>query len=497
MRKKKMFLNTLLSLSHQITVIVCGLILPRLFLINYGSSVNGLVASVTQFLGFISMLELGVGSVIQSSLYKPLAQNNIEKINKILTSGRKFFRKIAILFLIYTIILMIFYPILMIESFDYLFTLLLILIVSVSSFCQYYFGITYQLLLNADQKNYIQLTIQIITIILNTLLCVILIYAGFGIHWVKLATAIIYILRPICLSVYVKKHYQVNLNTYFDEEPIKQKWNGLAQHIASVVLNNTDILILTIFSSLENVSVYSVYYFVVYGVRQIVFSCTTGIQSLLGNMYAKDELELLKNSFCTFEWLIHTLVTLVFSCTAILIVPFVKIYTAGVTDVDYIVPFFALLLTLSQAVYCLRLPYNLLILAVGHYKQTQTSAIIEMLINLIVSIILVYFYGIVGVAIGTFIAMLYRTVYFSKYISKKIFFSENTNFSKNIMTDFGTMSFILLIANQIPINNIDNYFGWIIMSLLTFGACLVVVLLINLILYKQQFIKVVELILRR
>ena len=75
-RGKKLFLNTGSSLIFQVTTIICGFILPRLILKAFGSEVNGLVNSITQFLGIISFLELGVGSVIQSSLYKPLADKD-------------------------------------------------------------------------------------------------------------------------------------------------------------------------------------------------------------------------------------------------------------------------------------------------------------------------------------------------------------------------------------------------------------------------------------
>ena len=102
-RKEKLLLNTISSLSFQITTIICGFILPRLILNSYGSEVNGLINSITQFLGIISFLELGVGAVIQSSLYKPLAVNDQEQVSKVVVSGQKFFSKLALILLIYVI----------------------------------------------------------------------------------------------------------------------------------------------------------------------------------------------------------------------------------------------------------------------------------------------------------------------------------------------------------------------------------------------------------
>ena len=79
------------SLLAQVTVLVCGFILPRFFLQSFGSEVNGMVNSIAQFLGVISFLELGVGAVVESALYKPLAEKNNEEISKVMASANKFF----------------------------------------------------------------------------------------------------------------------------------------------------------------------------------------------------------------------------------------------------------------------------------------------------------------------------------------------------------------------------------------------------------------------
>ena len=132
--------------------------------------------------------------------------------------------------------------------------------------------------------------------------------------------------------MYVNKHYNLNLKLQLTEEPLKQKWNGLAQHVAAVVQGNAATVVLTVFSTLENISIYSVYYLVAHGIRQIVVSLNTGVKAMLGNMLAKREMETLDKTFSTVEFTFHTLVTLLFGVTAILIIPFVRIYTANFTD---------------------------------------------------------------------------------------------------------------------------------------------------------------------
>ena len=91
MRKKKLLKNTIASITFEVTTLICGFILPRLILRYYGSQVNGLVNSITQFLQIIALFDMGVGAVVQSTLYKPLAENDNGLISKIVKSAKRFF----------------------------------------------------------------------------------------------------------------------------------------------------------------------------------------------------------------------------------------------------------------------------------------------------------------------------------------------------------------------------------------------------------------------
>ena len=232
MRKKKLILNTTTSLLLQIITVICGFIIPRLVLQEYGSDVNGLVNSITQFLAVIGFLELGVGAVVQSSLYKPLAESNTRKVSEIIVSAQSFFRKLAYILFVYVIILIIFYPFLAAKNFSWFYTAMLIGAMSISSFAQYYFGIVDRLLLNADQRGYIQYTSQIITLILNTVACISLIKNGASIQLMKLVTSLLFLARPLAIRLYINKRYNIDRHVKLTIEPIEQKWNGIAQQIA-------------------------------------------------------------------------------------------------------------------------------------------------------------------------------------------------------------------------------------------------------------------------
>ncbi len=210
MRKILLAKNTVASLLAQVTALICGFILPRLFLQHFGSEVNGLVNSITQFLSVISFLELGVGAVVQSSLYKPLADHDTQQVSRVMVSANKFFRRLAQILLVYVIGLMLVYPYIANQDFGYVYTATLIAAISISSFAQYYFGIVNALLLNADQRGYIQYNAQTITLILNTVVCAIMISVGGSVQLVKLTTSLIYLARPLVLRIYVNRKYQID-----------------------------------------------------------------------------------------------------------------------------------------------------------------------------------------------------------------------------------------------------------------------------------------------
>lgn len=496
MRGKRLVFNTISSLTYQVIALICGLILPRAILGAFGTEVNGLVNSINQFLGIISFLDLGVGAVIQSALYKPLAEKDNVGISKIVASGGKFFRRIAYILLGYITVLVVVYPFINSGGFDFGYTALLILSMSISSFAQYYFGVVDRLLLTADQRGYIQYNAQTITLILNTIACIVLISLGGSIQLVKLTTSLIFLFRPVFLRIYVNKHYSINRKIKYEGEPIKQKWNGMAQHISAVVLDGTDTIVLTLFSTLANVSIYSVYHMVVYNVKNLFLSLTNGVKSLMGELWARGEIEHIRSFFRKVQWVLHTGTVYIFGCCGLLIIPFIQVYTNGITDADYIQPLFAILLTLANAVHCLRLPYNITILAAGDFRNTQRCYIIATVVNIVVSIVLVFLWGLVGVAIGTLIAMVYQTVWMAIYNSKHLIQGEIKSFVKQIIVDAITVVLMWVATTWIDMRSV-SYLSWFIMALEVAGMGLVVVAVVNLLFYRNQIFDVCKYIKRK
>ena len=485
MEKKKIFLNIGFSIILQSVNIICGFIIPKIIISNYGSDVNGLTTSISQFLACITLLEAGLGPVIKSVLYKPISNNDTNKIIKVLKSSEIIFRRISYFFIFYVLVLCIALPYKFIEEFDWLYTFSLIVIISISIFMEYYFGITYKLFLQAKQKTYITAIIQTTTLIVNAILVLLLVYFKQSIQVVKLGSCFIFILRPILQNIYVKKKYNINLKNNIPNYKISQKWDGLAQHIAFVAHNNADVVILTICGNLKYVSVYSVYSAIINNISNIVHSFVGGVDAFFGIIISNNKHEVLNREFRIYECFYYTVGTIIFSSTIFLIIPFVKIYTYNIKDVNYIRPCFAYLMVLAKFIYIIRQPYNDLVKVSGHFKQTRIGAYIEAISNIVISFVLVWKLGIIGVTIGTIISMFIRTIEVIVYTSRKILKRSIWDSFKNIVVIGIELILITVIVNWIPKFEIYNYITWIIYAIYICIISSIVVLLINGYIYKS------------
>ena len=490
MRSKKAIYNIISNLMLQFVVVIYGFIVPQIIIGNFGSNVNGLISSITQFLAYITLLESGFGPVVKATLYQPIAEKDNKTIKNILKASENFFRTIAGIFIVYIIVLTIIYPILVRNEFSNVYTISLILIIAISTFAEYFFGMTYRLYLQAEQKTYIISIIQVLTYILSTITIVILAKLNASIQIIKLVSSMIFVLRPLLQNYYVRKKYNMNLKDAEGNYKIKQKWDGLAQHVAAVIHSNTDITILTFFCSLTEVSVYSVYYLVVAGIRKIIEAFSSGIDASWGDMIAKKEYENLNEKFDLYEVLYFIVCTIVFASAIVLIVPFVSVYTRDINDANYIRYTFGYLIVISEFIWAIRLPYSSIILAAGHFKETRIGAWIEAISNIVISSVLVFKFGIIGVTIGTIVAMIIRTIEFiyhtNKYVLKRNIFES---IKKVFLIVIETIIIFILFKITPQIEN-TSYVTWSINAIIVSIEAFIVTVLLNIMMYKKDMKKI-------
>ena len=481
--------NIVTSLFSQVIVLICGIIVPRIMIGAFGSEAYGATTSIAQFLAYITLLEGGIGGVARAVLYKPLAQGDTETISAIMGEVRRFFRIIAWIFAIYVLLLACgFQYISRTNCMDWISTFILVVVISISTFGQYFIGISHSIFLQADQKTYITNVLSIGATVLNAVCTIILVQIHCSLIIVKLVSSLIYFLRPVILSLYVRKHYSLKLQKATSKQTyLTQKWTGLGQHIAYFLHSNTDIAILTFLADLRTVAIYSVYNMVISHMQSLTVSFSSGMEAVFGDMLARDEKKELHATFQTYETILSLVSIVLFSVATVLIIPFIKLYTAGITDADYIQPLFALLMILTALSYCWRLPYHSMIIAAGHFKKTSIAAYGEAIVNIVLSVVLVFYFDLAGVAVATLIATWYRFVYYVFYLSKNIFNRSVKFFVKRFIIN--TITFICSCVSGFAVAScfmFESYLEWACCgAVLVLMICLIT-LGCNLIFFKDD-----------
>lgn len=469
-RTKNATLNILFAIILQLVTFVRGLILPRIIIPAYGSDINGLVSSITQFLTYISLLEAGVGTIFRSSLYKPLADGDIDKVSGVINEQKRFYRKIGLVFVFYVIALCFIYPLIAKTKISTEYIVSFILILSISTFAEYFISLPYVSLLSADQKVRISYIVSIVYTIVNILVALFWVWLKADIRLIYLSMCVIGLLRPLFYWLYVKKHYNLSKTAAPDASALKQRWNGMVHHVSYYVHTNTDSAILTIFVGTAMVSVYNVYGAIIFGMERLITSVSAGTAAGIGNVLVSGDKKTIDRTVDLFEFVQSAATTVLFTITALMIMPFIKLYTANMTDVNYIHPEFGYVLVCAEAIYCFRCIYSTISTNANKFKETQLGAILECVVNLVLSLILTLAcdMGLLGIAIGTLAGM------FVRYLAEVLFLSKNV-INRSVLKAFKSLLVnaciaavsILICRFALNYDTINSLSNWIIFAIIS------------------------------
>ncbi len=495
-RTKNAMYNVIFSIVLQVVTFIKGLILPRIIIPAYGSDVNGLISSIIQFLTYISLLEAGVGSIFRTSLYKPLAKSDMDCVSGIVNEQKHFYRKIGAIFVFYVVALCIFYPYIAKTDIGRPYIISLILILSVSTFTEYFVSLPYSSLLSADQKIRISYIVSILYTIVNIVVSLFWVSFKADIRLIYLSMCIIGLLRPLFYTMYVKKHYKLNKNAQPNKMALNQRWNGMVHHFAYYIHTNTDSTILTVFIGTAMVSVYNVYGAIIFGVEKIITSISTGVAAGLGNLIESNNREQMNKTVNQFELIQGGIATILYTITALMLIPFIRIYTAEMKDMDYNQPLFGYILIIAEVIYCFRCIYSTISTNANKFKETQLGAVLECVMNLGTSLILVLVFkiGILGVAIGTVIGMLTRYIFEVVFLSKNVLFRPIAKAAKMLMVSLTITVMSIIVCNRILNYTIISTFGvWFLYAVIT----VVIVGIIALIVYTIFYNEIIKLFISR
>ena len=246
-------------------------------------------------------------------------------------------------------------------------------------------------------------------------------------------------------------------------DAISQSKNVLVHQVSGLIYSQTDALTLSIFCGLKVVSIYSMYTMLFGMISTALSTVSSSIIFTLGQTFHIDRERYIK-LHDAYELYYMTLVFALYSIANFFILPFMRLYTAGVEDINYIDKILPLMFISTYLLSCGRSAANQAINFAGHFKKTQNRAIAEAMINLVVAVIFVQFVGIYGVLIGTIAALLYRSndivLYASHHVLKRSAWITYRRWFVN------TVIFVVILGiNQLIRIELDSYLKLIIVCI--------------------------------
>lgn len=486
-RLKKALYSSVTSAVYQVVTIVCGFFASRLIISSYGSSWNGILASITQFLGLFTIIEAGVNGSTRVALYKSFAENDIEKTSGIIRSNDLFYRKVSIFLVFYVAIIALIIPHVVDSNHDKWMISAMVVIIGVSSFAENCWGINSKILLTASQTRYVVNIAETVSKIANLILLWIIIRLGGSILVAKGGSSIILAIVPIVLFFISRRMFKINRDAAPDDSAIKGRADVIANSLSNIVHQNVDIVFITLFCATTEISVYSLYYLVAGGLTKVFTVVINGIEAGFGDMWAKNEMATLQKRLRQFEFIMYSLALLLFGCMIVLVVPFMSVYMKGITDVNYQRYTLGLCIGIAEILMSIRTPYVLLVQAAGHYKQVKIAGFIEAGINIAITGILVVKLGIVGAIIGTIVANAFRTIMYGWYASKKMIDRPLKAIALRMLWLTLSLSIAItgsmLVIRFIPVN---GWATWIFDAALVFLVHFVVFIAASMLFYRQD-----------
>jgi len=418
-RSRRGFKNVAYGLLGQAVVLGLSLLVPRLFILHFGSEVNGLLSVVTQVFAYFALLEAGLSTSIMTALYRPIVDNDRRGIGAILSAAQHYFRRVALAYLVCTIGFAVMYSTLNTSGISPSTVFWVIILQGAAGAVNYLYQAAFRQFMTADGKAYVLSNVSLASAVVLNAARLIAIYLGYSVvvvQWVALATALLQV--PFYM-LYLRRGYPwLVLNGTPDYGALRQRSWILGHQISSMIFNFSDIVIVSWVCGLAVASVYSVYRLVMSGVNSLVATLNNSLIFIVGQKY-HESVEECRRLFDAYNMVYVTLVVALMNVCSFLLIPFVRIYTEG-ADVNYVVKYLPVLLCGAQVLSSARTVASNLITVAGRFRETIWRTIAETSINLFVSIVCVQIVGVYGVVIGTLAALAYRTNDMMIYSNRKI-----------------------------------------------------------------------------
>jgi len=446
----------------------------KIFLEVLGDEFIGLTGTLQGLIGFLNLAELGIGTAIGVTLYKPLYNKDYKEINNVLNLFGFIYNKIGIILIVCASILSLFFPLIFDSiTFSILIVYYLFTVYVIGSLLSYFYN--YHLfVLQADQKGYVVTSYYQSFTFFKVLLQVAIVYYS--------NSVLIYITLELLSSVLysyflrrriLKEYPWINIKYDADKTILKkypeiiQKFKQISVHkISSFITNGTDQILIFILVNIESVAFYGNYQLIFVKLISLVNNFFSGTSAGIGNLVAENNPKNIHKVFWEMMAVRFFIAGLLTITLFFLVEPFITVWLGD----KYILDHYVLLLLLANFfILLIRVPVDDFKNAYALFADTW-APIAQSTVNLLISFVFGSIYGITGILLGTFISLSIIILFWRPYYLYKFGFKNNiseywSGFLKLTFSLFLSVIIIYLIVDNFIAKDYNNFYELIIYAI--------------------------------
>lgn len=464
-RTKNASRNIIWGIINKVIAIIIPFILRTMVIYLIGIQYVGLNSLFASILGVLSLAELGFGTALVYSMYKPIAENDIDTVNALLNLYRKIYRWIGGIIFIFGLVIMPFLDLFIAKDYPKEINIYILYFISLLNTTLGYFLFSYKRsILNATQRvdigSNINTAIQIVQFILQSTL--LFVFKNYYIYIIVLP--LLTIIDNIIVAYFVKKMYpqytcQGNVEKT-ELATIKKNVGGLLiQKIGNTILNSSDNIILSAFLGLTLLAKYNNYYYIMSAVFGVLFIITNAITPIIGNSIVKESLEKNYKDFIKFNFIEVWLVTWFAACLMALYQHFMMLWGGPEFQLSIEI---AILFVIYFFVYKMNDMCYVYRQASGIWWEGRWMPFVSAVVNLTLNLLLINRIGMIGVLLSTIVSILFINFPWGTYILFAKYFKAPSKTKVYIWGQVKSMIIAgIVITSTFFVSSLLEGIGWI------------------------------------
>ena len=437
--------NLISSVIYQLVLISLSFLLPRLYLENFGSEVNGVLSTIKQIFTYLCLVEAGVGLATTQALYKRIGEKDYQSASSVLSATNAYYIKTGFLYLALVLVIAVVYAYAIPTSIDSNILFFIVILNAIPSLFSYFVQAKYRILMEVDGRKYVINNSETMLQLASNAGKILVLLLTDSLVLIQLVYCIIALVQLVFLYLYAKRRYKwLDLKAKPDFDAISQKNSVLAHQLSGMVFHNTDVILISVLCDFKAVSIYAIYNIFFSQVQNFVTGIISSFTFALGQMFHTDR-EKFDKLFSAYETFYIMATCMIYTIMAVFLLPLIQIYTSGINDAEYTNTLLVLLFVIMNIIANGKLPANSIIEYAGGFEETRSYAIWEMVINITVSIVAILYMGICGAILGTIAALLWRGIMTIYYSNRKILKRRQMCTYKILITNGAVFAIIMAV----------------------------------------------------